>query len=66
MLCSENVYKFGNILPGMRRKVNISTLMVFRIQSNSNNTAPSIGTITGFLPFTFLYKFCILVQFKLL
>jgi hypothetical protein len=24
--------KFGNILPGMRRKVNISTLMVFRNQ----------------------------------
>ena len=25
-------YKFENILPGMRRKVNISTLMVFRNQ----------------------------------
>jgi hypothetical protein len=31
-LCSENFYKFENILPGMRRKVNISTLMVFRNQ----------------------------------
>jgi hypothetical protein len=30
--CSENFYKFENILPGMRRKVNISTLMVFRNQ----------------------------------
>jgi hypothetical protein len=28
----ENFYKFENILPGMRRKVNISTLMVFRNQ----------------------------------
>ena len=32
LLCSENFYKFENILPGMRRKVNISTLMVFRNQ----------------------------------
>jgi hypothetical protein len=31
-LCSENFYKFENILPGMRRKVNIGTLMVFRNQ----------------------------------
>ena len=28
----RNFYKFENILPGMRRKVNISTLMVFHNQ----------------------------------
>jgi hypothetical protein len=43
LLCSEIFYLFGNILPGMRRKVNISTLTVFRNQSNSNNTVPSIA-----------------------
>jgi hypothetical protein len=32
LLCPGKFYKFGNILPGMRRKVNISTLMVFRNQ----------------------------------
>ena len=42
-LCSENFYKFENILPGMRRKVNISTLMVFRNQRRrKTNNSKSI------------------------
>jgi hypothetical protein len=35
---SENFYKFENILPDMRRKVNISTLMVFRNQRRRRRT----------------------------
>jgi hypothetical protein len=36
LLCSEIFYKFGNFLPGMHRKVNISMLMVFRNQRRTN------------------------------
>jgi hypothetical protein len=50
----ENFYKFENILPGMCRKVNISTLMVFRNQRRritklyvSNGPWPLPFPITG-------------------
>ena len=44
----DNFYKFENILPGMRRKVNISTLMVFRNQKERQNLVSFNRTVVPY------------------